>query len=60
MMPRCLLCNEWAGPDKDLHDECLSEFEHQMHQPTLLRRLLTRTLRAARSLYAAISPARTN
>ncbi len=61
-MPRCLLCDEWAGPEKDLHDECLAEFEHQMQQAPFLRRLATRTLRAARSLYAAIfgSPARTN
>ncbi len=59
-MPRCLLCDEWAGPGKDLHDECLSEFERQMQQAPLLRRLFARALRAARSLYAAISPARTN
>jgi hypothetical protein len=61
-MPRCILCDEWAGPDTDLHDRCALEFKRQMQQAGFLRRLLTRARRTARFLYAAIfgSAARSN
>lgn len=54
-MPRCILCDEWAGPDSDLHDYCAVEFMRQMQQAGMLKRLLHRTRRAARYLYAVIS-----
>ncbi|HEY3704480.1 MAG TPA: hypothetical protein VGL22_05425 [Terracidiphilus sp.] len=54
-MPRCILCDEWAGPDSDLHDHCAIEFKRQMQQLGPFARLLRRTRRAARFLYAMIS-----
>lgn len=54
-MPRCLLCDEWAGPDSDLHDQCAVEFKRQMQQLGPFGRLLRRTRRALRSVYALVS-----
>jgi hypothetical protein len=53
-MARCRLCGEWAGPDTDVHDHCLIEFQRQMEQPGLSRRLLRR-MREAIGLLIALT-----
>lgn len=61
-MPRCHLCDEWAGPDKDVHDQCLLALKLQVNQPSLLKRIFRRLGRGIRILVGAVSgsTARTN
>jgi hypothetical protein len=54
-MPRCLLCNEWAGPDSDLHEQCVAEFKRQVEQPGLWSRIFGSMRRVIRFVFSAIS-----
>jgi len=54
-MARCIFCDEWAGPDSDRHKRCTFEYESQMRQPGLIRRLFTRLVHSARAVYAVVS-----
>lgn len=54
-MALCVFCGEWAGASTDRHPECALEFERQMRQPGLARRVLNTALRAGRNLVGVIA-----